>query len=245
MLIEGRALGSGASGRNGEVISPTHASPLARAFHEENIAHLVSVMAEQGLDCEYRVGGYLSLAYEGGDDVGTHAEDDTVDYWDAAKVKAALGGAESLDGRKIAGGMFKRDAGHVWPAKLVQTLAKACTMTTFCTYTAALSLAAAAGGRVAIETDKGTVIADKVCVCTNGWAPRLLPTLGATGAIFPVRNNVVMTGPTQTWAWPGSVSVPTTDTNEYILRATHTCRTDLNLNQRSALVSFVGLFLTV
>eukprot|EP01044_Picomonas_judraskeda_P011380 COSAG03_NODE_1544_length_3904_cov_4.593167_1_plen_332_part_00 len=179
-------------------------------------------MANQGLDCEYRVGGYLSLAYEDTEDaegVGIHAEDDTTEYWDPAKVKAALGGAESFDRRKIAGGMFKRDAGHVWPAKLVQTLAKACTQTSFCTRTVALSLSPGTGsdrGRVCIETNKGTIVTGKVCICTNGWAPNLLPVLGASGAIYPVRNNVLMTAPTRTWAWAGSVSVPSTDTNEYM-----------------------------
>lgn len=181
-------------------------------------------MAEQGVDCEYRVGGYLSLAYEETEDaerVGIHAEDDTTEYWGPDKVKAALGGAETFDGRKLAGGMFKRDAGHVWPAKLVQTLAKACTQTTFCTHTVALSISPAIGRnrgrpRVEIQTDKGPIIADKVCVCTNGWAPRLLPTLGISGAIYPVRNNVLMTAPTRAWDWPGSVSVPSTDTNEYM-----------------------------
>ena len=179
-------------------------------------------MANQGLDCEYRVGGYLSLAYEDTEDaegVGVHAEDDTTEYWDPAKVKAALGGAESFDRRKIAGGMFKRDAGHVWPAKLVQTLAKACTQTSFCTHTVALSLSPGTGsdrGRVSIETNKGTIVTGKVCICTNGWAPHLLPVLGASCAIYPVRNNVLMTAPTRTWAWAGSVSVPSTDTNEYM-----------------------------
>ena len=104
--------------------------------------------------------------------------------------------------------MFKHDSGHVWPAKLVQTLAKACTDTTFCTHTVAQSLApAGADGRsVAITTSEGTVVAETVCVCTNGWAPRLLPGLGEAGALHPVRNNVVMTAPAQTWSWPGSVS---------------------------------------
>ena len=214
VLIEGRTLAGGASGRNGGVISPTHA-PLSRSFHEENIAHLVGVLEEQGIDCEYRVGGYLSLAYEGTDDaasIGEDAEDDTMEYWDASKVKEELGGAESFDvggtARKIAGGMFKHDSGHVWPAKLVQTLAKACTDTTFCTHTVAQSLApAGADGRsVAITTSEGTVVAETVCVCTNGWAPRLLPGLGEAGALHPVRNNVVMTAPAKTWSWPGSVS---------------------------------------
>eukprot|EP01043_Picozoa_sp_COSAG02_P005805 COSAG02_NODE_159_length_32891_cov_17.822518_26_plen_329_part_00 len=181
-------------------------------------------MGEQGLDCEYRVGGYLSLAYTGTEDaerVGTYAEDDTTEYWGPDKVKAALGGAETFDGRKLAGGMFKRDAGHVWPAKLVQTLAKACTQTTFCTHTVALSMSPTIHkncGRssVTIETDKGSIVADKVCVCTNGWAPRLLPTLGGVGAIYPVRNNVLMTAPTRAWDWDGSVSVPATDNNEYM-----------------------------
>jgi glycine/D-amino acid oxidase-like deaminating enzyme len=214
VLIEGRALGSGASGRNGGVISPTHSTALSRSFHEENISHLVGVMHAEGLDCEYRVGGYLSLAYEGTEDaknVGPHKEDDTTDYWNAAKVKAALGGAESFqfgaDTRKIAGGMFKNDAGQVWPAKLVQTLAKACDQTTFCTHTVALALRRAqVEGRIAVETDKGTVVTDKVCICTNGWAPRLLPALAATGILYPLRQNVVMTGPAKTWDWAGSVS---------------------------------------
>ena len=212
VLIEGRTLAGGASGRNGGVISPTHATPQSRAFHEENIAHLAKVLEEQGIDCEYRVGGYLSLAYEDTAEagrVGKQAEDDTTEYWDAEKVQSELGGAETfvVDGapRKIAGGMFKRDSGHVWPAKLVQTLAKSCTRTRFCTHTVALSLAAAGpdNSEVVVQTDKGTVIAERVCVCTNGWAPRLLPQLGRTGALHPVRNNVVMTAPyKKTWAWP-------------------------------------------
>ena len=88
----------------------------------------------------------------------------------------------------------------------MQTLAKACTQTAFCTQTVALSLCQAEGGRVVIDTDQGTVVADKVCVCSNGWAPRLLPKLAATGILYPLRQNVVMTGPAKTWVWPGSVS---------------------------------------
>ena len=64
VLLEGRGLAGGASGRNGGVLSG------GSEFHMANIEMLKGIMAEQGGfdEFEYRLGGYLRIAFEGSDE---------------------------------------------------------------------------------------------------------------------------------------------------------------------------------
>ena len=98
--------------------------------------------------------------------------------WSAARCARELR-TDEVDGRKIACGVFGAQSGHFWPAKMVHAVAAGATNTTFCVGTNALALAPAAadGSGVVLHTDRGDVKCKRVAVCTNGWAPRLLPEL--------------------------------------------------------------------
>ena len=203
VVVDGRGLAGGASGRNGGVLSGSH------PFQQRNAAFLRELIAAQGIECESRQQGYLSLALEG-DELASELEESsgsgtslTDEHWDAGRCASELHGTDALDGRLIVGGVFRRTAGHFWPAKAVHALAKACTRTTFCPGTTVLSLTPTDDG-VLIRTDRGDVQAARVVVCTNGWSPRLVPALSSV--LYPVRNNVIMTAPCKSWSWAGSIS---------------------------------------
>eukprot|EP01050_Picozoa_sp_SAG11_P023622 SAG11_NODE_4797_length_1763_cov_4.966346_1_plen_209_part_00 len=129
VLVEGRQLAGGATGRNGGVLSGSS------VFHKANIEMLKGIMQEQGVDCEYRLGGYLRLAFRGTEETGEYAAmepTETRQYWDAARLKEELK-TDQIDGRKLAGGVFNQDSGHFWPAKCVHAIAKAAGRSaTFC-----------------------------------------------------------------------------------------------------------------
>jgi gamma-glutamylputrescine oxidase len=209
VLIEARTLAGGATGRNGGVLSASHSNPETWAFERTNIEELRAMLTAVGEECEQRTGGYLTVEFEGTAGAEYLKErpwdDETEEYWDAAKVASELR-TEALGGDRIAGALFRRDGGAIWPAKLVHALARACAEhTTFCTHTSVLALEPGSDG-VAVLTDRGTLVAQQVVVCTNGWAPRLLPELRA--CMYPVRNNVLLSAPVEKcWEWPGSLAV--------------------------------------
>ena len=206
VLIEGRGLAGGASGRNGGVLSG------GSEFHKANIEMLKGIMEEHGgfEDFEYRLGGYLRIAFEGSDEAKEYAEAeldaDRQELWGAERCAAELQ-TDTVDGLKIACGIFGKTSGHFWPAKMVHAIAAGATNTTFCVGTHALSLepAAADGSGVVLQTDRGAIRCKRVAVCTNGWSPRLLPELAQV--LYPVRNGVIMTAPVNAWSWEGSVSI--------------------------------------
>lgn len=209
VLLEARTLAGGATGRNGGVFAASHSDPETWEFERENIEELRAMLAASGDDCEQRTGGYLTVEFEGTEGAAALHErtwhPETEQYWDAAKVAAELR-TETLGGDRIAGALFRKDGGAIWPAKLVHALARAAAShTTFCTHTCVLALEPGPDG-VALRTDRGTVVAKQVVVCTNGWAPRLLPEL--LPFMYPVRNNVLMTKSVERcWNWQGSLAV--------------------------------------
>jgi len=205
VLVEGRGLAGGASGRNGGVLSG------GSEFHKANIEMLKGIMEEHGgaEKFEYRLGGYLRIAFEGSDEAKEYAEaeldPERQELWSAERCAKELQ-TDTVDGLKIACGIFGATSGHFWPAKMVHAIAAGATNTTFCTHTNALSLDPAADGSgVVLQTDRGEVKCKRVAVCTNGWSPRLLPELSQV--LYPVRNGVIMTAPVKAWSWSGSVSI--------------------------------------
>lgn len=205
VLIEGRGLAGGASGRNGGVLSG------GSEFHKANIEMLKEIMKEHGGadEFEYRLGGYLRIAFEGSDEAKQYAEavldPERQELWSAERCAKELQ-TDVVDGLKIACGIFGRTSGHFWPARMVHAIASSATNTTFCTHTNALSLDPQQdGSAVVVHTDRGAVKCKRVSICTNGWSPRLLPELSQV--LYPVRNGVIMTAPVKAWSWPGSVSI--------------------------------------
>jgi glycine/D-amino acid oxidase-like deaminating enzyme len=220
VLLEARTLAGGATGRNGGVFAASHSNPATWAFERQNIEELRAMLAAADEDCEQRTGGYLTVEFEGTEGAAALHErtwdPETEEYWDATKVAAELR-TQTLGGDRIAGALFRKDGGAIWPAKLVHALARAAAShTTFCTHTCVLALEPGPDG-VVVSTDCGTMVAKQVVVCTNGWAPRLLPEL--LPFMYPVRNNVLLTTPVERcWSWPGSLTVGTGPDEMYATR---------------------------
>lgn len=109
LLIEGRTLAGGATGRNGGVFAAGHASADAWAFERENISQLRALLEAEGAECEQRVGGYLTVEFEDTDAAAglldRSFDPETEEHWDAARVAAELQ-TDMLGGERIAGGLF-------------------------------------------------------------------------------------------------------------------------------------------
>jgi hypothetical protein len=139
VLVEGRGLAGGASGRNGGVLSGSS------EFQQANIEMLRAIMEEHGgaEHFEYRQGGYLRVALEGSEAAREYREarldPERQELWTAERCARELG-TDKIDGLQIACGVFGRTSGHFWPAKMVHAIAAGARMTTFCTHTRALSI---------------------------------------------------------------------------------------------------------
>ena len=172
VVVEGRELSGGATGRNGGVLSGSS------EFHRRNIEMLKGIMEENGgLDkFEYRQGGYLRIALEGSAEAKEYRsmelDSQRQSLWSAEQCAKELQ-TPTVDGLKIDCGVFGHTSGHFWPAKMVQAIAKAATNTVFCTHTTALALEPATDDSVTLTTNRGAIHCKRIAICTYRYrSPR-------------------------------------------------------------------------
>ena len=207
VLVERTAPAYGATGRNGGIVSvgPAEAYPdaIMRLGHEtaraiwiltlENRALLRQVLAEEGIACDYREPGHLSLAL---------GEDQLVGLAEAVAALRADGFAATLLDREqvqdlidtplgpeIAGGKFIPGNGLVHPARLVQELADAAQRHGARACMATVTQVLPAGQGVLIRTPQADLHAGAVIIATNAWIGELIPALA--GLITPVRGQAL------------------------------------------------------
>jgi gamma-glutamylputrescine oxidase len=209
MVLERRGIAGGATGRNGGHISPGTAERFsvacerygreqARAiwgFSHRCAEAVRGFVAEHGLDCDLRVTGSVSLALSPEELGPVHdtAEALTalgapVEVWDAATCAARTGSERFL------GGVLRRSAGQLWPARLTLGLVEHAVRLGAAVQTGTTVRAVERGrGALTVRTDRGDVTAGAVVHATNAWARHLLPALD--GVVVPVRGQVVVTEP--------------------------------------------------
>lgn len=201
VLIEANQIGWGASSRNAghlppatkhdpdEVIARYGAVAGQRLIDAAEQAPVVvgELVTRHGIDCEYSVPGIIMAAHT---DAAMRNTEKRVDYW--AKRGRPV---ELLDRRKAGemigsdyylGAWIDRRGGRINPLAYVRGLARAAIKAgaTLHENTRASKLERD-GAKWKLTTPSGTVLADKVFLCTNAYTDDLWPGLKQT--IVPIR----------------------------------------------------------
>ena len=214
LLLEAARLGDGASGRNGGQIGTGQrwwpdemeeklGYPAARALFdmaEAAKAYLAGFAAEHGIDIDY-LPGQLNVAHKPGheDDyrrtveiLATRYDYPHMHVMDRSETEARVGS------KRFAYGIHDGGTGHIHPLKLVAGLARvaAAAGARICEMTPARSIArtmSAAGSRITVTTDRGTVTADRALIATNAYIGNLEPVTAAH--VMPIRSFIGATAP--------------------------------------------------
>ena len=229
-LIERTAISWGATGRNGGFVTAGladgFAATAARVGEQDARAIWTlsaegrdivrRVVAEEGIDCDFREPGTLHL---------TLGADGLAETRAGAALLAAEGVAvEALDrqgvgelirtplGPDIVGGLYFPGNALLHSARYLAGVAEAARR-----HGARLCQAAVAGltpadGGTLVSTSRGTVRATRVIVGVNAWTDELLPELA--GVITPVRGQVIAYAP-QPPVFTTGVGASVTPTGEY------------------------------
>jgi glycine/D-amino acid oxidase-like deaminating enzyme len=189
IVIEAETCGFGASGRNGgwcSALLPTETDGMHPAM-VATVDEVARATTEDGIDCDYAKGGTLTLVTNPAHErrVRAHA-----DQWldaDATRRRFAAAGA--------LGAGFTPDCAAIHPAKLVRGLATAVERrgVRIVERTRAAELTS---GRV--TTDHGTVRADTILRCTEGYTPTLA---GEGRTLVPLYSLMIATEPLSDEVW--------------------------------------------
>jgi glycine/D-amino acid oxidase-like deaminating enzyme len=166
---------------------------------------VAAFVAAHKVECDLRFGGSVSLALTPEELRQVEATAEAlaamgvpVEAWDRAACAARTQSPSFL------GGVLRRTAGQLWPARLVFAIARQALSrgAAIHTRTAVLGVERERGGLI-VRTDRGDVRARAVVHATNAWARHLLPAL--EGVVVPVRGQVIVTEPAAP-LWPFGLS---------------------------------------
>ncbi|WP_306119179.1 MULTISPECIES: FAD-binding oxidoreductase [unclassified Roseitalea] len=211
VLVDGARLGDGASGRNGGQLNtgqrgeaPEMAERLglerARALFdlaEEAKANLLSFASDNAVDIDYTQ-GHLSVAHKG------RLVEAFRRYPDQMAQMFGYGDLRFVDRHETArllgseryhGGVYDSGTGHIHPLKLVVGTARvAAARGAGLHEITKVRRIVPTGGAVRVETDHGTVTADRVLVAVNAHgSERLEPAMAAH--VMPIRSFIGATVP--------------------------------------------------
>lgn len=139
--------------------------------------------------------------------------DVNVEFWDGEKCNKILHGA------KWKGGLYQSLAAQFWARKAVLGIAKillerGVKIRTKASVTEVIRQESSEGKKeFLLHTGAGTVHCNRLIHATNGYASRLLPFL--TGAIVPVRGQVIVTSPVESFWIPHNMGF--NDGYEYLI----------------------------
>ena len=160
LLLDGRGVARGASGRNGGHLWPS------TSFLEQDCARRVLALIQRlGIDCELNVAGSVALEERAGAP------------WDRSRLEKEIPQLSS----QFQSGTLEPHGATLNPHLLLQALLRNTPDILFARTEVRAVRSTAAGAEV--EHTKGVVRCHKVLIATNAWAPRLLPRLPIT----PVR----------------------------------------------------------
>lgn len=230
-VVEKEIAGFGASGRNGGWVSALFPTSLRRMAAErgrdaavrmqqrlhETVPEVGRIAAEEGIDCHFEQGGYLSVARNPAQLARLREEVEDYASWGfGASDHRLLDAAEVGEFATVAGalgGAWTPHCAVVHPARLVRGLARAVERRGVQLFeqTAALDVRS---GRVV--TAHGTVRAAHVVLATEGYTPTLA---GRRRAIAPVYSLMTATEPLSDDVWDriGLATRPTFADNRHLV----------------------------
>jgi glycine/D-amino acid oxidase-like deaminating enzyme len=206
LVVDRDAVASGASSRNGGMVHPggKHslseylAMPDGRALWDVTIAafdNLEALVAECGIDCDWRRTGHLELAHHPRVVAGLRTEAEAFDaIGEPASFVDRDGLAAEVGSDAYHGGLLVHRSGALHPARLAAGLAAAAAAAGagLAPHTTVHAIERAGTGFV-VHTDRGAVRAGEVVVATNGYTGSLVPWLGRR--VLPIGSYIIATEP--------------------------------------------------
>jgi glycine/D-amino acid oxidase-like deaminating enzyme len=209
-LVEAHTLGWGASTRNGGIVHPgykwgpralvtRYGEETGRALYRdtlESYALVKRLIAEEGIDCDFREVGYLDLAYAPGH--VRHLEE-------AAESLAGFGVdttfvprerlREEIGSDAYYGGLVLASSGLLHPGRYFAGLAAAADRAGVDLHEGvrARTIRRQADGRFVVETERGAILAGEVFVATNGYTDGVAPSLRRR--VMPIGSYIIATEP--------------------------------------------------
>jgi glycine/D-amino acid oxidase-like deaminating enzyme len=213
VLVEGEVAGFGASGRNGGWCSAIFPASLRRVAKDsgrdaairmqramnETVRLVGETVADEAIDCDFELGGYLSVARNRAQLRRAAAEVEMWRSWGFGDEHIRLLDAGQAAGlarvRGSLGGTFAAHCAALHPAKLVRGLARAVESrgARIFEQTAATDIAPHR-----VSTSRGTVRARFVVRATEGYTPRLS---GHHRDVVPMYSLMVATEPLPESVW--------------------------------------------
>ena len=154
------------------------------------------LIADEGIDCEFREHGYLDLAW-----APSHADDlrASVDTLGRFGIEAEFVPKERLH-EEIGtsfyhGGLVFRPSGLLHPGKYFAGLAAAAASAGADLHEGirARTIRRQADGRLVVETDRGAILTKEVVVGTNGYTDGVVPSLRRR--VIPIGSYIIATEP--------------------------------------------------
>ncbi len=206
-LVERTAIGWGATGRNGGFVRAGTAGGYADAIGqlgreaardlwrltEEGQTLIGRIVAEEGIDCDYRTPGTLSLALteasleEMRQNLATMRADGlSGEFVDRQGAQALIG---TRLGAEITGGLFFPDGGLLHSARYLAGIADAARRRGARLCQAGVTGLVPERGGTRVETTAGAIRAGRLIVAVNAWSDELVP--GLAGLVVPVRGQIL------------------------------------------------------
>lgn len=219
LLVERGGLASGATGRNAGILSPgttedylatraqlgTDTARAVWAFTEDGAAGLRALLAEEGIDADFRAEGSYTAALSA-EEAAAHqatveqlARDGfALDWFDRDALQARVGTPLAPTWR---GARFNPRGGVLHSGQMVRGVARAA-VRHGARVAQGVAVADVRGG--VVQTDQGDIQADEVVLTTNAYTGSVYP--GLAGVIEPVRGQIRATAPLAQCVFPGAWS---------------------------------------
>ena len=210
-VLEARTLGWGASSRNGGIVHPGYKwtpPQLLRRYGRETGAALYRetldsyemvkrLIADEGIDCEFREHGHLELAYAASHVRELeHAREALATVGVSSRLLPRSRVREEIGSDAYYGALAVEGSGLLHPGKYFAGLAAAAARAGADLHEGVRATRIARGGRggrFIVHTDRGVVRAGDVLVTTNGYTDGVAPSLRRR--IMPIGSYIIATEP--------------------------------------------------
>ncbi|HEU5204620.1 MAG TPA: FAD-binding oxidoreductase [Candidatus Limnocylindrales bacterium] len=209
-LLEANTLGWGASTRNGGIVHPGYKwgpTDLLRRYGKETGAALYRdtldsfalvrrLIAEEGIDCDWREKGTLELAYALShvEDL-QHTRESLASVGVDARILSRNRIRDEIGSDAYYGALAVDVGGLLHPARYFAGLAGAADRAGADLHerVRARTVRRQGDGRFAVETGRGTILASEVLVATNGYTDGVAP--GIRRRVMPIGSYIIASEP--------------------------------------------------
>lgn len=217
VVVEQETAGYGASGRNGgwcsalfpaaaATVARRHGDDAARALRaamRDTVVEVGGVAAAEGIECDFRYGGSITLARTGPQLARARAEQreagrwgDDVELWSAATTR------ERLAATSVLGATFTPDCARVQPARLVRGLADVVQGRGVRVVEQTTAVDVAPGAvRTRHLGEPGSVRAQHVVLAAEAWTSALTGPAARPRSVAPVYSLMIATEPLPAEVW--------------------------------------------